>query len=183
MLKFGRENNLVRAKIRSSKLLEAEIKDRKTMKTINRPDFNSGFRRIAENDPAQRDSEMSNLGMGLIGLTGPIGLMGRKPVMENGHAQRDSKNSNLAGAVKTSPAQRNSKNSNLKTRPTGQPAIRLVPQSGDPSRPLDFKNRSAQLDSEMSNLIHSRIKIISLFLRFLKIGVLTKEMKSLIIFL
>jgi len=65
---------------------------------------------------AQRDSELSKLGMGLIGTMGPIGLMGKKPVMKNRPAQRDSKMSILKVAAKNSPAQRDSKISRLVNR-------------------------------------------------------------------
>ena len=48
-----------------------------------------------QRSPAQRDSGMSILGMELIGPMGPIGLMGKKPVMKNSPAQAGSKNSKL----------------------------------------------------------------------------------------
>ena len=91
--------------------------------------------RKTETSPAQQDSGISNFRtMGLIGLMGPIGRMGRKPMINN------------------SPAQRDSGMSILKTSPTGQLAVRLVPQSGDPYRPLVFKTTPAQQDSKISNL-------------------------------
>ena len=43
-----------------------------------------------ENRPAQPESGISILGMGLMGPMGPIGLMGQKPVIENCPAQHDS---------------------------------------------------------------------------------------------
>jgi hypothetical protein len=95
---------------------------------------NMGKIHKSKNRPAQRDSGISKLGMGLIGLMGPIGLMGKKPVMKNASAQRDSIMSNL------------------KTSPKGQLAVRLVPQSGDPYSPLDFKTTPVQRDSGNSNL-------------------------------
>jgi len=61
-------------------------------------------------------------------------ISGLRQSAENGHAQRDS------GI------------SILKTSPTGLLTVRLVPQSGDPSRPLDFKTSLAQRDSGISNL-------------------------------
>jgi len=85
------------------------------MKKKNKPVFIPGFRRSVENGPAQQDSKMSNLGMGLIGPMGHIGLMGRKPVMEN------------------RPAQRYSGMSILETSPY-RPSC--------PYRPLNFKNQS-----------------------------------------
>jgi hypothetical protein len=65
---------------------------------------------------------MSNLGMGLIGPMGHIGLIGRKPVNNNRPAQRDSEISILKNrplcpycplAFKIAPARRSSKNSIL----------------------------------------------------------------------
>ena len=49
--------------------------------------------------PAQRDSGISKLGIGLIG---PIGLMGKKPVIKNASTQRDSGISNLGTGNKES---------------------------------------------------------------------------------
>ena len=77
-----------------------------------------------KNAPAQRDSGIYILGMGLIGPMGLIGLMGQYPVM------------------KTTPAQRDSGMSNLKTSPLC-PYCLLCP--------LALKNSPAQRDSKMSN--------------------------------
>ena len=76
----------------------------------------------SENSSAQRDSGIYNLSMGHIG---PIGLMGRKPVMKNSSAQRDSIMSNLRRC----------------------PINPLCPTS-----PLSLENASAQQHSKMSNL-------------------------------
>jgi hypothetical protein len=57
-----------------------------------------GKRHIIENAPAQRDSGMSKLADGTMGLMGVIGvmrLMGGKPEMKNCPAQRGSENSKL----------------------------------------------------------------------------------------
>jgi len=88
----------------------------------------------SENTPPQPHSGMSNLGMGLMGHMGTIGLMGQQPVMKNYPARRDS------GI------------SILKNSPYRPLAVRLVPQSGDPYRPLVFKTTPAQRDSGMSKL-------------------------------
>jgi hypothetical protein len=56
---------------------------------------------------------MSNLGMGLIGPMGPIGLMVQKPVMKTTPVQRDSGNSNLKVETENGPVQRDSGNSKL----------------------------------------------------------------------
>jgi len=74
--------------------------------------------------PAQRDSGMSKLGMGLMSPMGPIGLMGQKPVMKNRPAQRDSIMSNLKIETENTPAQRDSIMSNLKIETENTPAQR-----------------------------------------------------------
>jgi len=90
-----------------------------------------------ENRPAQRDSEISILAdgtMGLMGVMRVMRLMGGKPEKQNRSAQRDSGNSIL----KTCPY-----------RPYC------------PYRPLDFKNRSAQPGSKNSNLVLSLCLCVS----------------------
>jgi len=61
------------------------------MKTKNKPVFIPDIRRLAETSPAQRDSENSILGMGLMRVIGLMGLMRRKQKSKNGFPQRDSK--------------------------------------------------------------------------------------------
>jgi len=102
---------------------------------------------------SQQHSEMSNLGVGLIGPMGPIGLMGKKPAMKNRPAQRDSGNSILAVGVlrilgilgwktksKSRPAQRDSGIYKLEIRPFC------------PSCPLVLKTTPVQRGSRMSKL-------------------------------
>jgi len=88
----------------------------------------SGVRMKAENhktrmSPAQRDSGMSKLGLGVLRILRSLGILGRKTKNENRPAQRDSGNSIL----KTSP---------------------YCPCS--PYRPLDLKTTPAQRDSGIS---------------------------------
>ena len=92
--------------------------------------------------------------------------MGKKHKSKNRSAQRHSGMSKLPEVrrqetevrMKTEnrktrmrPAQQDSGNSILKNCPYRPLAVRLVPQSGNPYRPLVFKNTPAQQDSKMSN--------------------------------
>ena len=91
---------------------------------------NSPYRpSVLKTNPAQRDSIMSNLGMGLIGPMGHIGLMGKKPIMKTIPAQRDSIMSNL-----------------------GMGLIGLMGPIGLMGKKPVNENRPAQRDSIMSNL-------------------------------
>jgi len=116
-----------------------------------------GSKTKSKTTPAQRDSEISKLGV--------LGILGEQQRMKTSPAQQDSGIYNLVTGrtsqtrptgltePQRSPAQRDSGISILKTSPY-RPcllAVRLVPQSGDPYRPLFFKNRPAQRHSKMSN--------------------------------
>ena len=116
-----------------------------------------------ENGPAQLDSIMSNLGMGLIG---PIGLMVQKPVMKTTPAQRDSGISNLVLTLcplrplrlNLLCAQRDSGNSNLVLTPSPLHPLRLTDGC-----PVLYACRMgnalpAQRDSGNSNLPEVRIQ-------------------------
>ena len=70
------------------------------------------------------------------------------------------------------PAQRDSEISILKTSPTGLLAVRLVPQSGDPYRPFDFKTTPAQRHSKMSNCEVGILRILRI------LGILGWKTKS-----
>jgi len=135
VLKLARENSRLRTKIRNSKLRETEIKDNETMKIQNKPVFillARGFRLIAGNVPAQRDSGIYKLAggnMGLMGGIGVMGLMGGKPEKQNSSAQRDSGMSNLGMGLMS---------------PIG--SIGLMGEKPEK------QNSSAQRDSGMSNL-------------------------------
>jgi len=84
-----------------------------------------------KSSPAQLDSGISKLAVGVLGIPGSLG---RKTKNETTHVQRDSGMSIL------------------KTRPYRLLAVRLVPLCGDPYRPLVFKDASAQRYSGNSNL-------------------------------
>jgi hypothetical protein len=86
--------------------------------------------------PAQSDSGISILGV--LGILRSLRILEGRTKNENGSPQRDS----IISILETSPK--------------GLLAVRLVPLCGDPYCPLDFKNRPAQLDSIMSNLMQSR---------------------------
>jgi len=90
--------------------------------------------RLPETRPAQLDSGISKLEMGLMGVIGIMGIMRRRHKSKNDPAQRD-----FGISI-------------LKTSPTGLLTVRLVPQSGDPYRSSVFKNRPAQRDSGISKL-------------------------------
>jgi len=112
-----------------------------------------------KNIPVQRDSEISNSGMGLMGVIRVMGVMGRKHKTKNRPAQRDSGMSILGLGIlgilrglgilrcktknKTSPAQRDSGISILAVSRTGLTS---------PTRPTEPQRASAQRDSIMSNL-------------------------------
>ena len=101
----------------------------------------SNLTEAVKNRPAQRDSEISNLGV--LGILRSLGILGEKTKIKNTPAQRDSGISNLTEMVKTGPAQQDSEISILKNSP-------LCPLC--PYCPLDFKTTPAQRDSRMSNL-------------------------------
>ena len=99
----------------------------------------SNLAEAVKNSPAQQDSIMSNLGMGVIGPMGPmepIGLMGRKPVMENHPAQRGYKNSNLVFPMcLAGPAMRDDSVVKAVQRDSGISNLKNSPYR--PYRPLD----------------------------------------------
>jgi len=109
-----------------------------------------------QNRPAQQDSGMSNLGLGLMSPMGPIGLMSKMPVMKNGPAQRDYEISILKVESETSSAQQDSGMSNL-----GLGLMSPMGPIGLIGKKPVMKNGPAQRDSGNSSLGVSRTGLTS----------------------
>ena len=111
----------------------------------------SWIRRLAETNPAQRDSGISKLRVGVLGI------LGRKTKSKNNPAQRRSKMSNgrMSGVscwphrqnIESRPAQRDSIMSNL-----GMGVMRVIGVMGVMWKGHTIKDSPVQQDSKISNL-------------------------------
>ena len=95
---------------------------------------------VFKTSPAQRDSEISILGAGVLGILRILGILGEQPAMKTSPAQADSVNSKL-GASRTGLTSPTSL-----TRPTEQ---QRAPAQRDSGNSI-LKTTSTQTDSEIS---------------------------------